>query len=96
MRPVFHFDFMEFCIEFHGKILVALSVFIITVLFLLSKLAPILFMKVFGWNSLVGLFVASCHLSATISCIPLSDCGTSGLSSLSFQGIMYDPCALTR
>jgi hypothetical protein len=49
------------------------------------------------WEELsIGLFVARLHYSATISCIPLSDCGTSGSPSLSFQGMMFEPCTLTR
>jgi hypothetical protein len=87
---------MEFYIEFHGKILVAPSVFIVVALFLLSKLASVLIANVYGKNSLVGLFAASCHLGATISYIPLSNCGISSSPSLCFQGMMYDPCALTR
>jgi hypothetical protein len=59
MRLAFHFDFMEFHIEFRGKILVAPSVFLIIVLFLLSKLALVLIVRVFGKRSLVDLFAAS-------------------------------------
>jgi hypothetical protein len=59
MHPVFHFDFMEIRIGFHGRILVAPSVFIAVVLFLLSKLTVILIAKVFGKNFLVVLFTAS-------------------------------------
>jgi hypothetical protein len=59
MQLVFHFDFIEFCIEFRGKILVAPSVFIVAALFLLSKLALVLIVRVFGKRSLVGLFAAS-------------------------------------
>jgi hypothetical protein len=59
MHLVFHFDFMAFCIEFHGKILVAPSVFIVTALFLLSKLATVLIVKLFGKSSLVVQFMAS-------------------------------------
>jgi hypothetical protein len=58
MRLVFHFDFMEFCIEFRGKILVAPSVFIVVALFLLSKLALVLIARVFRKRSLVVLLVA--------------------------------------
>jgi hypothetical protein len=50
---------MEFHIGFHGRILVAPSVSIVVVVFLLSKLVVILIAKVFGKNSLVGLFAAS-------------------------------------
>jgi hypothetical protein len=59
MHLVIHFDFMEFRIGFHGRILVAPSVSIVVVVFLLSKLVVILIAKVFGKNSLVALFVAS-------------------------------------
>jgi hypothetical protein len=87
---------MEFHIEFLGKILVAPSVFTVLALFLLSKLALVLIMKDFGRNSPIGLFAASSHLGAMIYCIPLSDCGTSDSVLLYFQGMTYDPCALTR
>jgi hypothetical protein len=56
---VFHFDFMEFRIEFRGRIFVAPLVSIIVVLFLMSKLVVILIMKVFGKSFLVGLSAAS-------------------------------------
>jgi hypothetical protein len=56
----------------------------------------ILIAKVFAKNFLVSLFVASWHLGAMISCIPLSDCGTSGSPSIFFQGLMSQPCALMR
>jgi hypothetical protein len=59
MRPVFHFDFMEFHIEFRGNILVRPSVFIVTALFLLSKLALVLIVRVFGKRYLVVLYTAS-------------------------------------
>jgi hypothetical protein len=59
MHLVFHFDFMEFYIGFHGRVLVAPSVFIVNVLFFLSKLVVILITKVFGKNFMVGLLAAS-------------------------------------
>jgi hypothetical protein len=59
MRPVFHFDFMEFRVEFRGKTLVAPSVFIIVALFLLSKLALVLIVRVIGKRSMVVLFASS-------------------------------------
>jgi hypothetical protein len=59
MHSVFYFDFMEFHIGFHGRILVAPSVLIVVVLFLLSMLVVILLMSVFCKNFLVGLFAAS-------------------------------------
>jgi hypothetical protein len=59
MRLVFHFDFMEFRIEFRGNFLVAPSVFIIIALSLLRNLALVLIMRVFGKRSLVVLFTTS-------------------------------------
>jgi hypothetical protein len=59
MRPIFHFDFMEFRIEFRGKILITPSAFIVAALFLLRKLALVLIVRVFGRKSLVILFAAS-------------------------------------
>jgi hypothetical protein len=59
MRLVFQFEFMKFRIEFRGKILVAPSFFIVILLFLLSKLALVLIVRVFGKRSLVVLFAAS-------------------------------------
>jgi hypothetical protein len=50
---------MEFRIEFHGKILVVPSVFIVAALFVFSKLALVLIVRVFGKRSLVSLFTAS-------------------------------------
>jgi hypothetical protein len=64
--------------------------------FLLNKLAVILIAKVFGKSFIVSLFAASWHIGATITCVPLSDYGTSGSPSLSFRGMMPKPCALTR
>jgi hypothetical protein len=59
MRLVFHFDFMEFGIEFRGKILVAPSVFIVVAVIFLSKTALVLIMRVFGKRSPVILFATS-------------------------------------
>jgi hypothetical protein len=59
MHLVLHFDFVEFHIRFHERILVAPSVFIAIVLFLVSKLATVLLTEVFGKNFLVRLFAAS-------------------------------------
>jgi hypothetical protein len=55
MHLVFHFNFMEFHIDCHGRFLVAPLVFIVVVLFVLSKIVAVLLAKVFGKNFLVDL-----------------------------------------
>jgi hypothetical protein len=87
---------MEFRIGFSVRILVAPSVFIVVCAIPLEQACGGFTCESF-WEELFGRPVrGKLHLGAMISCIPLFDCGRNGLPPLSLQGMMFEPCALTR